>query len=192
MQRIIISAAGPPAWQFKDWPIPKHLLKIEGEWLLHRTVRQALTYSDDVWVVGPADPRYKVPGARLLVTDSVDDIGWIDCYLQVLPIRHQTERTVHLLGDVYYSDEAMETICADERREWMYYARFGAATLYECDHGEGWGIGFYPEHFVEHDNALRLVIDAYRSSTDKNYLLSLGWPHYRLMAGLDPCDHVKG
>lgn len=180
--RIVIAAAGDsPPWEMHTG-VRKHLVNVEGEILLHRTVRQCLEYSDDVWVSGNPDPEYKIPGAKLIVGDRREGIGSVDFMWRDRELWSQTGRTVLLLGDVWYSDDAMRTILADTRRDWMYYARYGASTVYGCDCGEGWAHAMYPEHIELHLRALGRVIGEYLAGSLNR---TLGWEVYRAMCGQD-------
>ena len=66
--RVIILAAGDGTrWQnYRD--NPKHLVEIEGQRLLDRTVSQYKKYTDDIVVVG-SDERYLLQGAQLFIPD---------------------------------------------------------------------------------------------------------------------------
>lgn len=173
--RVIIAAAG--GWEKWDGQSP-HLVEIEGEILLHRTIRQVKQYTSYIWLAGP----YEHPDVLQVTPVATPGIGWIDCYLSTQYLWSDTERTVHLLGDVWFSDETMKTIMTDECREWMAYGRFGASKVTTKQFGEGWAISFYPEHHLEHATAIQRVVDEYKSGKIKR---TMGWEHYAAMEGAE-------
>lgn len=137
--RVLILAAGEGSRWENYRGVQKHRLVIEGEVLIERTVRQFLKYSSDVVVVG-SDESYEVEGARCYIPPyhrkwkdmakfwSSRDI-WSD------------ERTVLVFGDVYFTDEAVETIMKD-KGEFTFFLRSKGSTLTGKPWREIFGIAF--------------------------------------------------
>lgn len=139
MTRVLVLAAGDGSRWENYRGVQKHKLVIEGEVLIERTVRQFSQYSDDVVVVGK-DKSYEVEGARCYIPPyhpkwkdmakfwSTRDI-WSD------------KRTVLVFGDVYFTDEAVETIMKDEG-EFTFFLRSKGSELTGKPWREIFGIAF--------------------------------------------------
>lgn len=86
---------------------PKHLLKIGGETLLERLVRQLKTADGGAKIVVTShDPRYEVAGA--VRYEPKNNVMEIDRFTWELI----DEGVCFLYGDTYYTDDAIEKICA--------------------------------------------------------------------------------
>jgi choline kinase len=96
--------------------VPKHLVEIEGEVLLERTVRQFNQYSEDVIVVGP-DQRYElgVP----VYTPTAQFGNEMDKFASSFDM-WSDGRNILVYGDVYFTDEAVAAIMADTS-DWKYF-----------------------------------------------------------------------
>lgn len=81
-QRAIIIAAGDGTRWGNYLDRPKHFIEIDGETILHRTVRllneNGIT---DVHVVGGRDPRYLIAGSELYLPNLNPDNGGADKFL---------------------------------------------------------------------------------------------------------------
>lgn len=94
---------------------PKHLLKVGGETLLARLVRQlkAVDSQADI-IITSHDPRYEVAGATRYEPENnvmeIDRFTWelID------------DGVCFLYGDTYYTDSAVEMICQAEGEELVF------------------------------------------------------------------------
>jgi CTP:phosphocholine cytidylyltransferase-like protein len=124
--RVLILAAGSGTrWgNYRD--IPKHLVEVEGEVLLERTCKQFLRHTDDVVVVGP-DERYLVEGTRLYIPDSSKNRE-LDKFASSMSEWDSFGVTVLVYGDVYFTDEAVQTIVSDHGY-WKYFCRSDASSL---------------------------------------------------------------
>jgi hypothetical protein len=172
----VVIACGGRSRRWGDYPTPKHLLEVDGERLLDRTIRQASTFAD-VFVAGP----YDVPGRVDLEPHPL--LGELNKFYDS---RHVwAERTVILFGDVYYTDEAMSAI-ADAEDEWVWVSRFGASDLTGCTHGEGFAQVFTESAQERHVEMLFRAAELKRRGVLNR---AIGWEHYRLMAGGDPKPH---
>lgn len=130
MTRVLILAAGDGTrWgNFRD--TPKHLVEIEGERLIDRTVRQYLQYTDDVVVVG-SDERYLIPRAQLFVPDRPMEFVYpvtkprpwreMDKFASSMHLWGD-DRTVLVYGDVYFTNDAVKTVM-ENKEEWRCFCR---------------------------------------------------------------------
>lgn len=111
--RVLILAAGDGTRWGNYRGVQKHELMIEGEKLIHRTARQFLSYTDDVYIVAK-DDSYSYPGTKLFIPQENPE--WLDfakyyCSKELW----SEERTILAFGDVYFTDDAIEKIMHDER-----------------------------------------------------------------------------
>ena len=131
MTRVLIAAAGDGSRWRNHRGTSKHLTMIDGEPLLHRTCRQFLRYTSDVVVVG-AHSGYTVPDTSLFVPPPGDP-NWLDLG-KFLSSRHlwaTAERTVVAFGDVYFTDEAINTIMASTK-DWIFFLRPGPSSIMQA------------------------------------------------------------
>jgi hypothetical protein len=174
---IVAANGGTDRWGGR---LPQ-MVEIDGEPILHRTLRQVAEFTDDVWVCGPDELR-PLGGAVLVRPESTGGLGWIDCYWSTRHLWSPESRTVHLLGDVWFSSASIDTIMGDRDRGWRLYARFGPSHHSSKPYGEVWGHSFYPEHQAEHLSAILRVMDAYQSGLIDR---SSPWEHYAAMEGAE-------
>jgi len=134
--RVIILADG---FQ-KRWtlPIPKHLIVIEDEVLLHRTVRQLRQRNlEDIWITSH-DVRYEVEGTRRF--EPKDNRFQIDQFYACSPLWLNCVNgpVVFLYGDVYFSDKSMDTILNTPVVDHLYFQRTDGSAIT----GKAWKEGF--------------------------------------------------
>jgi len=101
--RVIILAAGKQD-RFGHFKL-KQLIEVEGEALIFRTIRQARKYTNDIIIVAH-DKRLQVDGVGFfnpLVRDTT-------CHTLLSTKSIWDEETIILLGDVFFTDEAIDTI----------------------------------------------------------------------------------
>lgn len=132
MPRFILMCAGEGTrWTGET---PKHLVDVEGEVLLHRTVRQLIERGQaDVWIAHP-DPAYDVEGATRFAPDP-DRRYDVDKFWSARA--KWVPDTRHLYGDVYYTDDAMDRIALDPpKAAFGIYGRRFRSEITGCPHGE--------------------------------------------------------
>lgn len=91
----------------------KHLLTIEGEVLLERTCRQFSEYTDDITIV--AEGENYTTGKACVKPPLKGADGWNDL-VKLWSSHHlwsDHDRTVLVFGDVYFTDDAVNTIMTD-------------------------------------------------------------------------------
>ena len=195
--RYLILAAGLGYRWHDHLGVPKHLITLDGETILGRTVRQLVERGCETWIVGPDDPRYAfkchtVPGAKLWTPWQKYPTGTqVDKFLSSEPIWNTEGRTVWLWGDVWWSDGAMTTLTSWSGDDpWHVWLRPGASHLNGCGNGEMFAHAFdVDQHDAERAACARV---AQLAAEDKiPWLNTGGWSHYRAMLGLDD-DLVHG
>ncbi|WP_217134666.1 hypothetical protein [Leucobacter chinensis] len=96
--------------------IPKHLITINGETLLHRITRQILEREPDADVIiSSSNPAYETEGARLHAP-KVNELE-IDRFAPELI----TDNVCFLYGDTCYQDSAVEKILSDTVDEIAFF-----------------------------------------------------------------------
>lgn len=168
MDRVILTAAGQgtrwgpgqqpkPQWQGS---LPKHLTVVEGEALLHRSVRLFRDAGADVWITGPPDDsRYEIPESTLFVPINRPDDKECSMYSWARPIWNPEGRTIHCYGDVWYSEECVQSIMSFPKREWhMWWRPHGSKTTGK-QWNEVWAHSFWPEHIEMENELIRRVVD---------------------------------
>jgi hypothetical protein len=155
--RIVIAAAGGPGKWGDHLGVPKHLAPLTahgGEPLLHRTIRQARAVTSDVHLTAPPDDtRYDLPGV------TVHDRGphAPSEYASTRDLWNPAGRTVLLLGDVYFTDQAMAVIAAHRPRQYRVFGRYRASRMTGTPYGEIFAASWWPEQHTAMDCFLSLV-----------------------------------
>jgi len=178
MRAIIIAAGTATRWaNYLD--TPKHLISIDGEPILYRTVRQLIDRGvTDIHVVGPVDERYKIDQCSLYVPVKNPDVHDADKFLNSEPLWNSDGRTVVFYGDVFFTDDAMDTIVYNEEVSWLLFCRFNGSAFTGSKYGECFAQSFYPEHIDEHRKNLYRIADLIKKRLIKR---CGGWEHYRAM-----------
>ena len=132
--RVILLADGKSSrWKFS---VAKHLIVVNGEILLHRTIRQLKERgAEDIWVTSH-DPACDVPG--ICRYEPVNNVYQIDQFYACRELWQQLDDVVFLYGDVYFSDAAMNTILNHDFEDYAYYQRTHASAIT----GKPWKEGF--------------------------------------------------
>lgn len=152
--RIIIAASGSQHKWNEHLGVPSHLCPLTrhgGIPLLHRTVEQCLRYTHDVVTTIPVDDeRYRsVPGRHLYVGDDMASE-----FEASQPLWNEHGRTVLLLGDVYFTQEALDTIMGHKGRSYRAFGRYRASEITGTPYGELFAASWWPMN--HHDLARNL------------------------------------
>lgn len=182
VRAIIICAGEATRWgNYKD--TPKHLIEIEGERLLHRTVRllNERGVSDVHVVVKKKSELYEVEGstqyeAKLDYEQNAD----ADKFLSSKELWNRDGRTLVIYGDCYFTDEAMDTIVGYPGKGWKLFCRPDASKITGTPWGECFAQSFYPADLERHEAALHRIAELKKSGKIRR---CGGWEHYRAMQG---------
>jgi choline kinase len=138
MTRIIIAAAGEGRRWNNFRNIPKHLITIENEKLLHRIYKQFRHFSDDIVIIS-SDERYAIEGATLKPPMIGD---WLD-FGKIYSSNYlwSDEKTIIVFGDVYFTDEAVQTIMSN-RDPYKFFMRKGPSKYTGKGHKEIFAFSF--------------------------------------------------
>lgn len=177
--RYIIVAAGDGTRWSNYLGIPKHLIPIGGEPLIHRTVRQLKEIGvTDIVIVAPDDDRYNVQGAIVYKPSqngAFYDAGKFLSYREVWG-----SDTKFLFGDVYFTDDAIKAI-VQYSGEWTVFARPTASNKTGCNYGEIFAMYIPFNHKAAFEASLLHIVKLrHEGKISRNG----GWEVYRDMIGL--------
>lgn len=121
MKYIIMADGEGKRWN-NYMGVPKHLIELNGERLIDRTVR--LLKENDIQniIVMASDERYKIEGTKL-IPQSIREYEVDRFDLQFL-----NGEVCYLYGDVYYTEETMKTIVETETKDYDFFGRYGTVT----------------------------------------------------------------
>ncbi len=185
MKTIIIAAGSGTRWkEFRG--VPKHLVEVEGERLLDRTVRQFLQHGEVI--VAGNDERYKVEGADLFIPQRKNEWQEASKFLDTQEMWATDDRTVVAYGDVWFSDDCIQTIVQYDVPDWVLFGRFGLSEI-TGGGGECFAQSFWPEQIEEHREAL---LEIAKLRERKLIGRCGGWEHYRQMNGIPLKEYALG
>jgi MobA-like NTP transferase domain len=141
MKTYIIMSGGPGTRWGNHLGCPKHLVEVDGERLIERTVRllnENGQYS--VIILGPKeyDRRYNVMGTRHIQTS-----GLYDCFHELFtPLTDAPDDYILLGGDVWYTEACVQAIV--EGHDWV--GRWTPSRHTGQLHEELWAVRMTPEN----------------------------------------------
>jgi hypothetical protein len=180
MTRAIIIAAGEASRWRNYLGIPKHFAPIDGEPIIHRTVRLLRERNiTEIYVVGPTDDsRYIIEGTTLFTPIKEPYNQDADKFLNSRDLWNTAGRTVVFYGDVFFTEYAMDSIVNFEGKDWTLFCRFDASKITGTRWGECFAQSFYPKDIEKHKEKLYYIADLKRRNIIKR---CGGWEHYRAM-----------
>jgi hypothetical protein len=190
--RILILCAGD-ATRWGDYlGVPKHLVQLLGEPILHRAVRliNEIRPDADVRVIAkdPFDGQYVVPGARTFKARLNPANHGADKFLSSRHLWDDTGRTVILYGDCFFTRAGMTTILTDAPFEdgWRLFARFDGSSITGSIGGENFAHVIDPDAHEDYEASLHRIAALQTSGVITR---CGGWEQYRSMHGV-PDDRV--
>lgn len=180
MRAIIIAAGEATRWN-NYMGVPKHLIEIEQEPIIYRTVRllnERGVY--DVHVVAPDDDRYRIDGSKIYIPKKNRKNYDADKFLNSEPLWNTEGRTVVFYGDVFFTDDAMSKIVSSEIESWRLFCRFGKSDITGTPYGECFAQSFYPADIPRHRKELKYIA---KLRANRVITRCGGWEHARAMHG---------
>lgn len=180
--RVIIICAGDATRWNNHLGVSKHLAPINGEPILMRTIRLLKSRGirkNQIFVVSkeeyPVDAVTYIPKLNKQNHDA-------DKFLSSKELWDDEGRTIILYGDVYFSENAIDTILKDESTFWRMFCRPLPSTKYGYPYGECFAVSFMP---IDQEYALKnlkKLVYLYKAE-----VLSRigGWEWARVMAGVN-------
>lgn len=138
MTKVIIAAAGEGERWKNYFNVPKHLIEIEGEILLHRIYRQFKKYTNDIVIIAK-DERYQIEGCNVEAPLSGE---WLD-FGKIYSSNHlwSNDKTIIVFGDVYFTDDAVQIIMSNTD-PYKFFLRKGGSKYSAKKHGEIFAFAF--------------------------------------------------
>lgn len=145
---IIIAAGDMTRWRNEDGGLfldtPKHFVTFHGEPVIERTVRllkERGVSKEQIYVVSKD---YEINGVENKHPKLNPKNFDADKFLSSSQYWNKEGRTVVLYGDVYFTDNAMDTIIAHQEEHWRLFCRPTASTVTGTEYGECFAVSFYP------------------------------------------------
>ncbi|MFF9310086.1 hypothetical protein ACF1BS_04160 [Streptomyces sp. NPDC014748] len=194
--RVIVAAAGPQTKWGGYLGVRSHFAPVRAFPdeetpvlpLLELTLTQVAFHSGDVWVTAPAEApgpytaAARAHGARAHVADPVPAGGEFE---SSRPVWAAAGRTVLLLGDVYFTGEALAAILKDDRAGIRVFGRRGPSAVTGTPWGEIFAVSWT-------DNArMGELTDAVRRAQQRGHAdVPAGWLALRLLQGTPLREHT--
>ena len=171
MKVLIVAAGEGRRWEnYRN--VPKHIVEVEGEILLHRTYSQFKRYTDNIVIVS-TDPRYAIGQTYAPLVGNFFDFGKIYSSHLIW----DEERTVIVFGDVYFTDEAVDTIMSNED-EFKFFLRKDKSSYTGKNHKEIFALAFSGGMNQRIKSAIETLIDRKQGGAG-------AWRLYLHLHGLD-------
>lgn len=153
--RVLILAAGEGSRWRNHFGAPKHFAWLAGEQLIARVVRQVREAGREPWIVvrDVNDTRYHL--AKVVQAEQDPYLFSANKVCDSRSYWNKRGRTVVLLGDCWYTTEAMATILGYKRSEWTMFGRPAGSDITGKQWNENFALSFMPR---DHD----LIFDAGR------------------------------
>lgn len=183
-RHVIIIAAGDATRWDNYLNRPKHLIEIDKEPILSRTVRQVKAHgADKVWIVSKKETASlykKKAGADIFIPTFNPDMVDADKFYNSRELWNKEGRTIILYGDVYFSDLAMDSIMGWSDTQFRLFGRAFDSKITGTAYGECFAQSFYEGDQDNYLAALRRIARLYKWG-----LIGRcgGWEHYRAMLG---------
>ena len=183
---ILIAAGEATRWN-NYTGCPKHLVKINNEPLLNRSVRLIKTKGiNKIYVVSKEDSRYLMQDAIQYIAKLDKNNEDADKFLSSKELWNKSGRTIVFYGDVFFTEEAIDTIIDYSVRDWTLFCRPKKSELTGTPWGECFAQSFYPEHISKHEQTLYKIAQLKK---EKKIIRCGGWEHYRAYVGI-PDDQL--
>lgn len=154
--RLILAASGSQSKWGRHLGVPSHfapLTRHDGQPLIERTIEQLKPYGHEVHVLTPNDPAYLgLDATRHIIQDFKQSE-----FEASRPLWDPEGRTLLMLGDVFFSHQAIERIMLYAKRQYMAFGRFGPSKVTGTPYGELFAASWYGEHNIQMDKYLANV-----------------------------------
>lgn len=189
MTHALLLAAGSQEKWGNAYGVPKHMIHIAGEPLIHRTQRQLREHGvTDITVIAQLEHHemFVLPTSNAAIP-APSQRSWIQ---EWDGSRHlwRSGKTIVIYGDCYLTDSLVEALVADPGDPWRVYARFTPSYLTGKRYGEMFAWVFTDEAWPILDEARAEAIALVDSG---QWWRALGWEVYRAAVGL-PIKTYRG
>src|SRR5690606_21930618 len=115
-------------------------------------IRQAHRITEDVHITTPDDDRYDLPGATRHIRSPEGNE-----YTSTRALWSTNSRTILLLGDVYFTDRAIDVIRYGSPSSYQVYGRYRGSKVTGCPWGEIFAVSWGPAQHATMDSHLAEV-----------------------------------
>jgi hypothetical protein len=181
--------------------VPKHLIPIKGEPLIHRTQRLLLENgASDIWVSCNKQnfEKYVIDGCNPIETHFDRDSLYPDHeFLSTLNMENKNGITVQLFADIYYTEELIKELINNPSEDWHYYARRISSQITGKLYGEMFAWYYRHDHIekliecgtIASQLTSKYVKDYEEGKTTYPWIMEESSKMtYRIMAGLNTED----
>jgi len=180
MKTFILPCAGDQSRWGNYTGTNKHFVEIDGEPLIHRTIRLIRKYGDnpDIHMLARSDD-YRLMDVifhKIEPDMSYADLGKI---IQSQEIWKQYNEVTILYGDVFFTEKAMETICNNQKSP-AFFGRLDKSEITGKEYGEIFGLYI---QLKDYD----LIVEKAMAAVDKYFSEEWGractWELYKEIEG---------
>lgn len=160
MTRYILTIAGKGTRWNNYLGVRKHMVPIKGEPNLLRTIRLIQENDPNAEIILGVNPKFPVPPE--LAISTYDGISYLkgtesDRYFASIPYWNKQGRTVLIWGDVFFTEDAIKTLCKPQS-DWLRYGRPGQCKYSNRKFwGEEFALSFNSEHHELMINAMKRI-----------------------------------
>lgn len=192
---VILCAGEASRWNSHLGVKQKQLIPIEGQILLERTLEQVSKYLPRKITVlagrGEVDIFTKHCHEGVLVREielpsDIETPAWK--YLSSEKYWNRDGETISLLGDVWFSDSAIEKIFNAGPEDWLAFGRTANSVITGCPYGEIFAHKF--RNFEKHSRGLSLLDELYRTKLCSAH--ASGWALSQVISNEDPNIRTVG
>lgn len=201
MLKFLIACSGKATRWGNYLGTAKHLIKIDNERLIDRTVRllrnelQKKRLDGEICIVAPSyDDAYKVVGSSLIVpaallgnNDEKEKYWSLPFIFASKELWNNNGCTILMFGDVYFTEFAVKTIVdgASQIKQCEYYGRSKRSKLTGCRYGELFSIAFKSEFNDELLNCMTPIKQQFDGGVIKRFS---GWEVLRMLTEKQQLD----
>lgn len=165
---IIYCAKQGDKW--KEENSPRHLLAVENKPIIARTAEQLHLNDPDceiIIVCSPGQP-VNIHYSSIEVSYPDEKLNGLDSFINTKNRWNVEGRTVCLMGDTYYTDEAIKTIVEDTSDDVTFYGRKGWNKYGVTNRDSIFGYSFFTKDHNTISNSITEAIRKNNSNTVKN------------------------
>lgn len=183
--------------EYDEWETPKQLLKIKGEVLIERTIRQLRENGITDIAISTNNRYFDYLGLEILkpeghfIHGNVDKertnsyYTWLNAYVPM------NEPVCYLHGDVYFSNKAIKTIVNMKVEDTMFFCTCdGTDKKRDPLNTKGREpFGYKVENYQVFQYAIKKIKQKIDEGFFKGYLPALSWHLYRYLNGFNLMCH---
>ena len=175
--RFVIMAGGKEERWRNHLGCHKHLVKIDGETLIDRTLRLLRERGhEDMYLVAKYS-EYDREGVRRVPPLDLEN----GAVVASQDYWAEDQRTTVLFGDTYFTEAAMDQICQLETQEPTFIGRRRGSRITGCPYQELFGFSLLPENHLAVIHSIEHVKEAMIQGVIR---MCAGWSVYRHLQGI--------